>query len=168
MTQSVIRPATDQDGEGLIAVIGACYADYPWCVLDVDGEMPELRGIATAFDGLGGRFWVAVQHGRLIGCVGCRPSAREHAPAGVAGLELVKLYVDPGARRLGLAAHLCGLVEDEARARSCTSLVLWSDTRFADAHRLYRRLGYRRTDDRRALRDASATVEYCFVKSLAE
>ena len=167
MTHAVIRPATDRDGEGLIAVIGDCYADYPWCVLDVDGEMPELRAIATAFGDLGGRFWVAERAARLIGCIGCRPENRQHPSKSGSALELVKLYVHPDDRRLGLAARLCGLVEDEARARECSSLVLWSDTRFADAHRLYRRIGYQRTGERRALRDASATVEYFFVKALA-
>jgi hypothetical protein len=43
---------------------------------------------------------------------------------------------------------------------------LWSDTRFLDAHRLYERLGYRRTGRTRELHDLSDTVEYEFDKPL--
>ena len=34
----VLRPARDGDAAGFIALIGACWAEYPGCVLDVDGE----------------------------------------------------------------------------------------------------------------------------------
>jgi hypothetical protein len=43
----VIRPGRDSDAAGFIALIGACWAEYPGCVLDVDGELPELRALAT-------------------------------------------------------------------------------------------------------------------------
>ena len=38
-----IRPGRDSDADGFIALIGACWESYPGIVLDVDGEMPELR-----------------------------------------------------------------------------------------------------------------------------
>jgi hypothetical protein len=49
-----LRPGRDADAEGFIALIGACWAAYPGCVLDVDGEVPELRALATHFAGQGG------------------------------------------------------------------------------------------------------------------
>ena len=37
MTET-LRPATDDDSAGIIALIAACYAEYPPNVLDVDAE----------------------------------------------------------------------------------------------------------------------------------
>jgi putative acetyltransferase len=156
--QIAIRPARDGDADGLIALIGACFAEYPNCVLDVDGEIPELRGIATWAAGLDGLFWVAEQRGVVVASVGVTPAA---APG---GMELRKLYVSASARRLGLGAHLSGLVEEEALRRRAAFIELWSDTRFLDAHRLYHRLGYTPTGASRELHDLSDTVELQFAK----
>ena len=153
----LIRDAADGDAAGLIALIGGCFADYPGCVLDVDGEIPELRAIATAFAARDGRFWVAEMAGRLVGCIGVAPSG--------GGVELLKLYVDGAARGRGLGARLVGLVESEAQRRGAGVVELWTDTRFAHAHRLYERLGYRRLPETRALGDLSNSVEYHYRKT---
>ena len=42
-----IRPGRDEDASGFIRLIGDAWAEYPNCVLDVDGEVPELRALAT-------------------------------------------------------------------------------------------------------------------------
>ncbi|MBX6374229.1 MAG: GNAT family N-acetyltransferase, partial [Acetobacteraceae bacterium] len=55
----MLRPGRDDDAEGFIALIGACWAEYPGCVLDVDGEVPELRALATHFARQGGALWAA-------------------------------------------------------------------------------------------------------------
>jgi putative acetyltransferase len=153
---ATLRDARDDDAEGLIELIGGVFAEYSGCVLDVDGELPELRAIATAFRSAGGRFWVAELGGRLVGSVGLTPAAR--GP----GVELRKLYVDRSCRRTGLGGRLHDLVVDEARARGAQFIELWSDTRFADAHRFYERRGYVRGPMTRELRDQSASVEYYF------
>ena len=156
----LIREARDDDAADLIALVGACFAEYPNCVLDVDGEIPELRAIATWAARLGGRFWVAEQGGRALACVGVTPAAEGR------GVELRKLYVDARLRRRGLGARLSGLVEEEARRCRAPFIELWSDTRFLDAHRLYRRLGYLETGASRELHDLSDTVELYFRKDL--
>lgn len=155
-----LRQALDGDADALIALIAACYSEYPGCILDVDREEPALRAIATAFDACGGRFWVAEAAGKVVGSVGTVPS---RAPG---GMELKKLYVAREARRLGLGARLCAVVEAEARARGADHVELWSDTRFLDAHRLYERLGYARGPATRELHDLSQSVEYYFKKKL--
>ncbi|HVR73830.1 MAG TPA: GNAT family N-acetyltransferase [Planctomycetota bacterium] len=155
-----LRQALDGDGDALIALIAACYSEYPGCILDVDREEPALRAIATDFGARGGRFWVAEEAGKVVGCVGAVPS---RAPG---GMELKKLYVAREARRLGLGARLEGMVEAEARARGADHVELWSDTRFLDAHRLYERLGYVRGLATRELHDLSQSVEYYFRKRL--
>ena len=156
-----IRAARDGDGEQLITLIGACFAEYPGCVLDVDGEMPELRAIATWFAAQRGRFWVAERARRVVGSVGIVPATDGR------GAELRKLYVASTVRRSGLGTRLCELVEAEARRCGARVVELWSDTRFANAHRLYERLGYLRGRETRALHDLSQTVEYYFRKALA-
>lgn len=149
-----LRDARDGDADGLIALIGACFAEYPGCVLDVDGELPELRSIATAFARLGGRFWVAERAGGVVGSVGVVPTSA----AGV--WELRKLYVARSERRRGLATRLTDRAEEWARSQGAREIELWTDTRFADAHRFYERRGYRREPEARALHDKSHTVEF--------
>jgi GNAT superfamily N-acetyltransferase len=155
----VIRAARDEDAAGLIALVGACWAEYPGCVLDVDGEMPHLRRIAGAYAEWGGELFVAEQLGEVVGSVGWVPGAD-------GGIELRMLYVAATARRRGLGTRLAELVETAARERGAASLELWSDTRFLDAHRLYERLGYMRSGVTRELHDRSHTVEYRFRKPM--
>lgn len=154
-----VRAAEDSDSAALIALIGEIWSEYPGCVLDVDGEEPWLRAPATAYADAGGRFWVATLGGVVAACVGVKTAA-----AGVA--ELKNLYVSAKARRQGLGELLSALVEEEALRRGARAIELWSDTRFADAHRLYARLGYARLPRTRELHDQSNTVEYAFSKEL--
>jgi len=157
--QLKIRDARDADADGLIALIEACYSEYEGCVLDVDGEAPELQGIATAHAAQGGRFWVAESDGVVLGSVGIVPN-------GDGAFELKKLYVTKEARRMGLGRRLLSLAEVEAMSRGARAIELWSDTRFADAHRLYDRQGYTLLPETRELHDKSASVEYHFRKEL--
>jgi GNAT superfamily N-acetyltransferase len=157
MTGSEVRHVRDDDSAGLIELIGACWAEYPGCVLDIDREEPWLRAPAAAYAASGGTCWVVEDGGDIVACVGIKP-----LPDGAA--ELKSLYVAARARRRGLGERLTGLVESEAARLGASRIVLWSDTRFGDAHRLYERLGYVRTGRTRELHDLSQTVEYEFVK----
>ena len=155
-----LREVRDDDSAGLIALIGGCWAAYPGCVMDVDGEEPWLRAPAAGYAKKRGRMWVVPgdEPGALSGCVGYVPELD------VATLK--NLYVDARARRRGLGTALVGLVERAARADGYARVELWSDTRFAEAHRLYTRLGYVPTGRTRDLHDLSNTTEYEFAKAL--
>ena len=155
-----IREARDDDADQLIALIERCYSEYPGCVLDVDGEVPELRAIATYHARHGGRVWVAESEGQLLACAGLVATADPNV------MEMKKTYVAREARQVGLGARLCSLVEAEAMSRGASYLELWSDTRFLDAHRLYERRGYERGPRTRELHDKSKSVEYYFRKPL--
>jgi predicted GNAT family N-acyltransferase len=159
-TLPVVRAVRDADSAGLIALIGKTWAEYPGCVLDIDGEEPWLRAPATYYAGNGGRMWVAELDGEVVGCIALRPSPEDPEVA-----ELKSLYVAASARRHGLGEVLNSLVEDEAVARGVRALELWTDTRFADAHRFYARLGYQRQPGQRELQDLSQTLEYPFAKT---
>ncbi len=155
----VLRPAVDTDSAALIELIGGCFAEYPGCVLAVDAEEPWLRRPASAYAEVGGRLWVAELDGQVMACIG-------HKPRSGAASELKNLYVAKSARRAGLGSWLVDVVEQAARESGAPEIGLWSDTRFADAHRLYTRLGYRRTERVRELHDLSETSEYEFVRDL--
>ena len=156
-----LRPATDEDAWGLIALIGACWGEYPGCVMDVHGECRELLSPATAFADAAGQLWVLTDAcGTVIASVG-------YQPRGTDVVELERLYVAWSWRRQGWGRRLAGLVEDAARHAGAAALELWSDSRFADAHVLYDALGYRRSGRERELHDLSHTVEWHFSKALS-
>ena len=155
-----LREARDEDASGLIDLIGRTFAEYPGCILDVDGEMPELRRIASWFREHDGCFWVAERDGRVVGCIGVTPAAE---PGGV---ELKKLYVSRDERKGGVGGRLVELVEREAARRGASFVDLWSDTRFTTAHAYYAKRGWVRGPSTRELHDVSATVEFYFRKVL--
>jgi oligopeptidase B len=155
LTRRLVR---DDDSAALIALITACWSEYPGAVMDVDGEEPWLRAPAAAYAAKGGTMWVTERDGEVVACVGLVP----HGPTA----ELKSLYVAKVARRRGLGAELTALVEATAVERGVARMYLWSDSRFTDAHRLYERLGYRRTGRQRDLHDLSATTEYEFDRTL--
>lgn len=157
-----IRDARDEDADELMQLIAGCFAEYSGCVLDVDGEIPELRAIRSHYRALSGRVWVVEVDDHVAGCVAVRPT-----DAGQ-GMELQKLYVAEDARRRGLGLMLCNLAEEEARRRGASWLELWTDTRFENAHRLYRRAGFTDLGATRELHDKSGTVEFHYRKDLPE
>ena len=70
---AAIRPGRDSDADGFIALISACWGEYPGIMLDVDGEMPELRALASYYAGKGGALWAAEADGRIVGMIGVVP-----------------------------------------------------------------------------------------------
>ena len=155
----MIRAARDEDAPGIIALIAACWSEYPGCVMDLDGEVPELRALATYYVGRGGCAWVAQVAGEIVGSVGV-------APVGDDTWEIGKMYVARADRGTGLAQALLAGAEGHAAERGAKALCLWSDTRFERAHRFYAARGYARTGESRELHDISGSVEHGFVKSL--
>lgn len=159
-SEFLIRAAQDDDSAALVGLLAEIFAEYEGCILDIDGEMPELRRPASYASATCSRWWVAEIDGHLVGSACACPS--EEAGA----VELKRLYVAASARRRGLGEHFVGLVEQEATRRAARTVFLWTDTRFRDAHRLYERMGYSRAPKTRALHDASSSIEYRYDKDL--
>lgn len=153
------REATDEDSPAVIALIAGCFAEYPGCVLDLPGIDAWMQAPSAAYAGSGGRFWVVLDGAVAVASVGFKPVSDEV-------VELKSLYVAAAARRGGLGRALVALVEDCALALGSGRVELWTDTRFADAHRLYERLGYVRGAVTRYLHDPSMTTEFSFAKDL--
>ena len=156
-----LRDGLDSDADGFIALIGACWGEYPGCILDVDGEVPELRALGTYFRDQGGRLWVAEQDGRIIGMIATRPLKED------AAWEICRMYLDGAARGSGLAARLLDTAEAHARACGAERMVLWTDTRFTRAHGFYEKLGYVRQGSIRILDDVSNSLEFRYTKPAA-
>jgi len=154
----VLRPGRDDDASGFIALIGAAWAEYPGCVMDVDGEMPEMRALATYFARAGGALWAAERAGRIVGMIGARPLREDGA------WEICRMYADAGLRGAGLAQHLLSTAERHAQAEGAARLVLWTDTRFTRAHGFYEKHSYVRQGSIRILDDLSKSLEFRYAK----
>ncbi len=160
MTAPVLRAGRDADGDGFIALLTACWLEYPGCVVDIDGESPELHALASYFAARDGALWAAEQAGRVVGMIGTRP-------LGGGVWELCKVYAYADQRGTGLAQALVAAAEDFARGRGAVEMKLWSDTRFDRAHRFYEKLFYVREGAIRVLSDLSNTLEFGYAKPLA-
>ncbi len=157
----LIRPVRDADAQGLLGLIALCFADYPGCVVDPHDDLPDLVRPTQSKLALEGAFEVVEDaHGHVAACVGV-----DFPESGVA--ELHRLYVRPDRRGQGLAKILTARMEDFARARGATRMILWSDTRFATAHALYAKLGYAQLEYTRSLGDISRSREFGFEKALS-
>jgi len=158
---ATIRPGRDADAAGFIALIRACWSEYPGIVFDLDGEVPELRALAAYYAAQGGALWAAEDmQGRLVGMIAVRPEAEGE-------WEICRLYVDRAERGSGLAACLLATAEAHAVAAGAARLALWSDTRFDRAHRFYEKHSYVRRGPIRALNDLSHSLEYGYAKPQA-
>ncbi len=157
----IVRAATDDDADAIIQLIEDVLSEFQGCVLKVDEEHPQLREPESAYRRLGGRFWVAECQGLICGTVVLTPT---DAP-GVTRLR--KLFISQAARGRGLGRTLCELVERTARDEmGADMMMLYTDSRFLDAHRLYEYLGYVRQPGLVQCADASNSIEYVYTKKL--
>lgn len=152
-----IRPGRDTDGPGIIALIGTCWAAYPGIRMDVDGEMAELRALATYYASQGGKLWVAEQDAKIAGMIAVR---RESATT----WEVCRVYADPSLHGSGLGHVLLDAAEAHAIAASAMRLTLWSDTRFGRAHGFYEKRCYVKAGGVRVLHDISGSLEFGYAK----
>ncbi|MDB5369838.1 MAG: family N-acetyltransferase [Roseomonas sp.] len=155
---ATIRPGLDSDEASYIRLIGDAWSEFPNCILDVDGEVPELRALGTYFARTGGAVWVAEEAGRVVGMVATRPLGSDRA------WEICKMYVEKAQRGTGLAHTLLGGAEAHAMRAGAERLVLWTDTRFDAAHRFYEKLGFVRAGSIRILDDISKSLEFRYAK----
>ena len=155
----MIRAGRDDDAAGFIGLIGACWAEYPSMVFDVNAELPELHTLATYMAGRGGALWAAEQGGAVVGMAATYPAPE--------GWHVARLYVTASQRGTGLARRLLATAEDYARAAGAGRIVLWSDSLFVRAHAFYEKHGYVRRGGLRSLQDLSNSIEFGYAKPLA-
>ena len=157
----LLRRARNGDGQNIATLIASVFSEYPGCLFD-PAEFPELAAIATHFDRKGGAIWIAETPAHdLVGCCAVAPTARKDR------YELSKVYVDRNWRGSGLAQCFVDRAETYAVGQGGVVLELFSDTRFAAAHRFYRKLRFEPCPGERYLADISYSWEFHFVKMLA-
>lgn len=152
-----VRPVQKSDVPGILALVATVFAEYG-CVLRAESDEPHLLDPGPYFRAGGGEFWVAPRFGPVLATVALKLRPRQPA-------ELKSLYVHRGRRGCGWGRALVELALHHARAKGAQRLVLWSDTRFLDAHRLYHRLGFEQRG-LRPLPDSNDSWEYGFSRMI--
>jgi len=150
----IVRPAGSVDAPGVVQLIGRVYLEYGFVYVP-EVEVPDLFQFDRHYAPPHGAFYVVREGGVIVGSVGV-----ERLPDGSA--ELHRLYLDRHLRGRGTGRALVEAVLDWCRAQDISRMILWSDTRFDQAHRLYVRMGFRQTGERVLPGDLNQTREYGF------
>ena len=153
-----LSPANRADAHAVIALIGRVYAEYGF-MYDPALEVPDLLNFAAHYEAPRGTFFVVRCGHRVVGSVGAERLDSSSA-------ELHRLYLEADLRGRGMGRALVEAVIDWCRSQAICRLILWSDTRFEQAHRLYMRMGFRRSGERELAGDANQTREYLFERSV--
>ena len=144
---------------GVMALIGRVFDEYGFNWSEEE-EFWDFLGPQYPYDPPRGQLWV-IRGGAdtVVGSVAVERLDERTA-------EFHRLYLDARLRGQGLGRRLLKTAECWAVDQGCSQALLWSDTNFLDAHRLYERLGYVMTGERE-LHDLAGTVEYRFERPLA-
>jgi putative acetyltransferase len=155
-----IRLAAPKDSPAVVEVIKSVFDEYgfTWEEEDYHADLYDLN--AHYFD-QGHLFWIAETEdgraigtaalsffGRLPGAAGTTIELDGEVRLGGCDCALNRLYVKPDARKLGAGSALMTTTIEAGKAKGCQQMEIWSDKRFADAHRLYERFGARQIGDR--------------------
>ena len=154
----VVSSARREDAADVLDLIGRVFREYGWIFVPAV-ELPDLLAFERHYEPPRGAFWVVRLDGRIVGSVGVERLDGTSA-------ELHRLYLDAHLRGRGTGRALVQEVLGWYRANRVTHLVLWSDTRFEQAHRLYLRTGFVQTGERTLPEDVNQTREYRFERSV--
>jgi ribosomal protein S18 acetylase RimI-like enzyme len=141
-----VRPAHDSElGEVGDLTVEAYAADG---FVDADGDYAGQLRNAAARAGAAELYVAEDGNGDVVGTVTFCPQGSPFAElARDDEGEFRMLAVLPRARRAGVAEALVGACVERSRELGYDALVLSSMTEQVDAHRLYERLGFRRTPE---------------------
>ncbi|MYD35683.1 MAG: GNAT family N-acetyltransferase [Dehalococcoidia bacterium] len=157
-----IEPAGHDACPDVIELIHRVYDEYGF-IWDPEDELRDLLTQEHAFPyraPIGAMWIMRDESGTVVGSIAAN---RIDGPT----VELHRLYLDAHLRGQGLGRRLVETAVEWARDHGAWRIELWSDTRFADAHRLYERLGYVKSA-RRTLDDVNDTVEFKYERKLTD
>ena len=112
------------------------------------GEIDRIEAYYREHEG---GFWVAAQNAKLVGMFGLERASPD-------SMELRRMYVDPGARRQGIAKEMLRFAEDECRRRKISRLELSTAELQGAALALYRSAGYQVVREELAQAGTNKTV----------
>lgn len=143
----------------VIELLARIWAEYAF-IWAPETEFPDLFSFDAHYGPPAGAFWVVRDDaGRLVGSIGIERVDTTTA-------EIHRLYLDAHLRGRGIGRALLETALAWCRANAVTRLVLWSDTRFEDSHRLYRRMGFAQLGERTVPEDINASREYRFERDV--
>ena len=96
----------------------------------------EIDRISAYYGERDGCFWVAVAGDKVVGTFGLERGSDD-------AMKLRRMYVDPSARRRGIARRMLQFAEDECRSRNVSRLQLSTAEIQQAALALYKNAGYR-------------------------
>ena len=152
-----IRSVIKSDVPQIIKLISEVWAEYD-CVLDTENEDKYLLAPDDYFHTQNGEFWIAESDRKIVATVAVQMNDAETA-------ELKSLYVRDDFRKQGLGGDLTKLAIKFVLMKNAKKIILWSDTRFAKAHRLYERLGFKKSGERE-LDDLNRSIESGYERGL--
>jgi putative acetyltransferase len=142
-----IRPFDDTDSAGvrqLFVTVNRLLAPPPmreaFEAYIARAVTEEIDRIPAYYQERGGGFWVAAGDRPLVGMFGLER-------AGPGCFELRRMYVDPAARRNGVAWAMLRFAEDEARRRGADKIELSTSELQSAAIALYNRARYQLVRD---------------------
>ena len=168
---TTIRRATNNDINGIVDVIKSVYDEYGF------GWHPEsyhadLYDIESSYDAAGDIFYVAEVDGRIAGTAALElfpmiENAFDGHLVRTVGCDcsVERLYVHPDFRRRGIARQLMDRVIADAKELGRSSMEVWSDKQFVEAHAFYKQIGARLVGDR-LCDDPEQSPEYGLVLDL--
>lgn len=124
-------------GEAPHRIVASTFADYGF-EFDAEGWDSDVVYPEQHFAGAGQGLGVACSDNAVLGITA-------YGHLGGPSYELKRLYVDSRERRAGAGGALVRWVLDEVGQAGGEHVILFSDIAFLDAHRLYERMGFRRT-----------------------
>jgi GNAT superfamily N-acetyltransferase len=95
----------------------------------------EMDRVSAYYTERGGGFWVAIRADTVIGMFGLEPATTD-------ALELRRMYVDPSARRSGVASLMLHFAEHRGRELGVRRITLSTSEHQPAAIGLYRHAGY--------------------------
>ena len=155
-----IEPAGYEAAPEVIELIHRVFDEYGF-IWDPEDEFWDLLREEQAFpyrSPIGAMWVMRDDEGTVVGSIAAE---RVDGPT----VELHRLYLDAHLRGQGLGRRLFETGVDWARDHGAWRIELWSDARFEDAHRLYERLGYVKTESRK-LDDVNETVEFKYEREI--
>jgi putative acetyltransferase len=145
----VIRPWSKHDGREPARIVRAVFDEYGF-TWDEGEYCADLYDVQLHYIEQGHYFWIAELDEKPVGTVALERFPRipevvvgigDKRRIGGASCSLERLYLLQEARGKGIGALLFEATIKKAHALGCQRMEIWSDKKFAEAHRLYMKYG---------------------------
>ncbi len=156
MNDPRLLPYENRWQPGIVSVIKSVYDEYE-LTWDPDEYHRDLYTVRETYIDTGGFFSVLVLDDVVVGTVSAFDRGDD---AEIERLYLLKSYRGRGYGRM-MTEHFL----DWARATGHNRAIAWSDKRFADAHAMYKQMGFSLVGDR-VLDDPDESPEWGFELNL--